>query len=201
MTFGMWDIYEWYLIHHRGAVLRGMWGTFSGICYIIVEQYWEEPPTPGVAQYDLDHCYMEGITDLGYMGHLWVVFATSLRSSTERHGDFSESVVFHFLTRCPCWFLGFWLWWFGVAVFLFGVFFGDTYISVSLIFSYVGMDNLNKRIDDRQSFKRARHRREKQQQQQYHRRLASSSWIHLADYGWIEEIWLVLPLELRHTCQ
>ena len=41
-------------------------------------------------------------------------------------------------------------------------------------------------------------------QQQYHHRLASSSfsssWIHLADCGWIEEIWLVLPLGLGHTC-
>ena len=35
-----------------------------------------------------------------------MVFATSSRSSTERHGDFSESVVFHFLTRCP---VGFWV--------------------------------------------------------------------------------------------
>ena len=33
---------------------------------------------------------------LGYVGQLRVVFATSSRSSTERHGDFSESVVFHF---------------------------------------------------------------------------------------------------------
>ena len=33
-----------------------------------------------------------------------MVFATSSRSSTERHGDFSESVVFHFLPRCPFWF-------------------------------------------------------------------------------------------------
>ena len=36
-----------------------------------------------------------------------MVSAFSLRSSTERHGDFSsESVVFHFLTRCP---VGFWV--------------------------------------------------------------------------------------------
>ena len=26
----MWDIYEWYLLHHRGAVLRGM-GTGVGL--------------------------------------------------------------------------------------------------------------------------------------------------------------------------
>ena len=37
-----------------------------------------------------------GVITLGYVGHLWVVFATSSRSSTERHGDFSESVGFHF---------------------------------------------------------------------------------------------------------
>ena len=35
-----------------------------------------------------------------------MVFATSSRSSTERHGDFSESVVFHFRPRCPFWFWG-----------------------------------------------------------------------------------------------
>ena len=29
----------------------------------------------------------------GYVGHLWVIFSVSLRSCTERHGDFSESVV------------------------------------------------------------------------------------------------------------
>ena len=33
-----------------------------------------------------------------------MVFATSSRSSAERHGDFSESVVFHFRPRCPFWF-------------------------------------------------------------------------------------------------
>ena len=49
----------------------------------------------------------------------------------------------------------------GFCCFLFGLFFGDAWVSVSLIFSYVGMDNLNKRIDDRQSFKRARHRQKK----------------------------------------
>ena len=30
-----------------------------------------------------------------------MVCAASLGSSTERHGDFSESVVFHFRPRCP----------------------------------------------------------------------------------------------------
>ena len=33
----MWDIYEWYLLHHRGAVLRGM-RTFLkrsvSLCYL-----------------------------------------------------------------------------------------------------------------------------------------------------------------------
>ena len=36
-----------------------------------------------------------------------------------------------------------------VAVFCLVCLKGDTDLSVSLIFSYVGMDNLNKRIDDR----------------------------------------------------
>ena len=35
-----------------------------------------------------------------------MVFATSSRSSTERQGDFSESVVFHFRPRCPFLVLG-----------------------------------------------------------------------------------------------
>ena len=51
-------------------------------------------------------------------------FAFSLQSSTERHKDFSESVVFHFLTRCP---VGFWVFvcgCFGFCCFVFG-YFGD----------------------------------------------------------------------------
>ena len=47
---------------------------------------------------------------------------------------------------------------------MFGLVFDDTEVSVSLIFSCVGIDNLNKRIDDRLSFKRARHRRKKKAQ-------------------------------------
>ena len=44
----------------------------------------------------LSHLELEaGVMTLGYVGH-YEVFATSSRSSTERHGDFSESVVFHF---------------------------------------------------------------------------------------------------------
>ena len=46
-----------------------------------------------------------------------MVFATSSRSSTERHGDFSESVVFHFRSRCP-----FWLWVLGCCLVLAGLF-------------------------------------------------------------------------------
>ena len=37
-----------------------------------------------------------GVMTLGYKGHLGVVFAMTSRSSTERRGDLSESVVFHF---------------------------------------------------------------------------------------------------------
>ena len=32
--------------------------SINGICYIIAELYWVEPETPGVAQYDLNHCRM-----------------------------------------------------------------------------------------------------------------------------------------------
>ena len=51
-TWFMWDIYEWYLPFHCGAVLRGhldygsmsydlgLCGTsMSGICYFMAEQY------------------------------------------------------------------------------------------------------------------------------------------------------------------
>ena len=41
-----------------------------------------------------------------------MIFAISLRSGTERHGDFSESVVFHFSFEVSWLFLGclfFWL--------------------------------------------------------------------------------------------
>jgi len=51
---------------------------------------------------------------MGFVGHLLVVFATSSRSCTERHGDFSEIVVFHFRPRCP-----FWLWVLGFFVLVF----------------------------------------------------------------------------------
>ena len=47
--------------------------------------------------------YESRIYDIGLCGTSMRIFATSSRSSTERHGDFSESVVFHF-TRCPFWF-------------------------------------------------------------------------------------------------
>ena len=35
-----------------------------------------------------------------------MIFAISLRSCTERHGDFSESVVFHSSYEVSLWFLG-----------------------------------------------------------------------------------------------
>ena len=30
---GMWDIYEWYLLHHREAVLRGMETFLKAQCF------------------------------------------------------------------------------------------------------------------------------------------------------------------------
>ena len=133
--------------------------------------------------------------DIGYVGHLWVVFATSSRSSTERNlqpqGRLNStwtivSVGDYDLGLCGTSMIGFccfiaeqyweaWgLFWkrsvslfllgvvlgsgfcvvvvFGFAV-LFLVSFDDTWVFVSLIFSYMGMTNHNKRIDDRVSFK------------------------------------------------
>ena len=37
-----------------------------------------------------------------------MISAISSRSCTERHGDFSESVAFHFSYEVSCWFVG-WL--------------------------------------------------------------------------------------------
>ena len=55
-----------------------------------------------------------------------MVFAISSRSSTERHGDFSESVVFHSHLRCPVCFWVSGCCGVGFCWFLFGLFFGDT---------------------------------------------------------------------------
>ena len=53
MTLGMWDTYEWHLLHHRGAVLRGTsiyaWGRLN-------------------MTWTIGHVW--GITTLGYVGHL-----------------------------------------------------------------------------------------------------------------------------------
>ena len=61
-----------------------------------------EPPPPGVAQYDLDHCHV-GDYNLGSCG-------TSMSDIcyffAERHGEISESVVFHSFW-VSCLFLGF----------------------------------------------------------------------------------------------
>ena len=85
--------------------------------------------------------------------------ATSLRSSTERHGDFSESVVFHFAA------------WVSFLVLVVGLFVGACLVCLCLmvtpeylshLFSHMGELSIEtKRIDDRQSFKRVRHRQKK----------------------------------------
>ena len=48
---------------------------------------------------------------LSHLGHLWVGFAMTSRSSTERLGDFSESVVFHVVSWVSFWvvLVRFWL--------------------------------------------------------------------------------------------
>ena len=107
-----------------------------------------------------------GFMTMGYVGHLWVVFATSSRSSTERHGDFSESVVFHFLPRCP-----FWFWVLGCLCCGFLSCFECLLVtpwSLSHLFSLTGESPIKTRcIDDRLSFKRARHRQKKIAQWSY----------------------------------
>ena len=69
----------------------------------------------------------------------------------------SESVVFHVFYLVSCWFLGFcwclfWVWLFCVFV-AFWWHLGSRFTYILI----VGINNLNQRIDDRQSFKRARH--------------------------------------------
>ena len=87
-----------------------------------------------------------------------MVFAISLRSSTERQGDFSESVVFHSSYKVSCWFLVSLLWL--VCVLLVGFCFA--LVTPSIISPFLHKWELpikikTERIDDRLSFKRARH--------------------------------------------
>ena len=56
-----------------------------------------------------------------------MIFAISLRSCTERHGDFSESVVFHSSYEVSWWFLGYL-----VLACCLCCWMGDTLVSVSL---------------------------------------------------------------------
>ena len=63
----IWEIYVLYLLFLCEAVLRGMGDIYSWFCHIIAELYWVEPPPPGVAQYDLDHCHV-GDYNLGSCG-------------------------------------------------------------------------------------------------------------------------------------
>ena len=65
-----------------------------------------------------------------------MIFAISLRSCTERHGDFSESVVFHSSYEVSWWFFGLFVF-FGLLFCLCMVcclccWMGDTLVPVSL---------------------------------------------------------------------
>ena len=75
-----------------------------------------------------------------------MISAISLRSCTERHGDFSESVAFHFSYEVSCWFVG-WLFLLLLFCFVFGLLFvlsdGRHLSFCFTLFSCVGMDNLN----------------------------------------------------------
>ena len=86
--------------------------------------------------------------DFGICGISMSDITISSRSCTERHGDFSESVVFHFSTRCPVfWFLFGWAFWFCFCCFC--VLVAAWLLDVKhlrfrfTLFSCVGMDNLN----------------------------------------------------------
>ena len=109
--------------------------------------------------------------DFGICGIYMSDIAISSRSCTERHGDFSESVVFHSSYEVSCSLflvcLSFgWAVWFLFLLFffvlVFALFLDGRHLRYSFtFFSCVGMDNLNQWIDDRQSFERARHQRKK----------------------------------------
>ena len=81
----MWDTYEWYLLFHCGAVLRGKC-TDNSVRHYLVQNFtglqWNGRKFFHFLSRSLDYGSMS--YELGYMVHLWVVSAMSWRSSTER---------------------------------------------------------------------------------------------------------------------
>ena len=98
MNWVIWDIYECYLLFHGGAVLRGGRKPMVELPNVTVQTAWWFPSSTsgsitgpqwnGRSFFQVHHWVIWtneawGMTS-GYVGHLWVIFAISLRSCTER---------------------------------------------------------------------------------------------------------------------
>ena len=101
----IWEIYVLYLLFLCEAVLRGMGDMYSWFCHIIAELYWVEPPPPGVAQYDLDHCHV-GDYNLGSCGTSMRDICYFFAEQCWEAWEISGSAVFHSFW-VSCLFLGF----------------------------------------------------------------------------------------------
>ena len=94
MYWVVWDIYEWCLLFHGGAVLRGGRKPIAELPNVAVQTAWWLPSStsgsmtgPQWNRRSFFHFHHWVIwTDeawgmnLGYMGNLWIIFAISLRS-------------------------------------------------------------------------------------------------------------------------
>ena len=147
MFFGKWVIREWYMPLHWGAGWKIDWTSCRGGCYhsgaVLI---WTSNPGGGsIRLVPLSHAVDY---DFGICGISMSDIAMSSRSCTERHGDFSESVVFHSSYEVSCFLFVFgWALWFCfcclfvlVAAWLLD---GRHLRFRFTLFSCVGMDNLN----------------------------------------------------------
>ena len=99
--------------------------------------------------------------DLGLYGTSMIGICYFMAEQYWEAWGLSESVVFHVFYLVSCWFLGFCWCLFWVLLFCVFVAFWWHLGSRFTYILIVGINNLNQRIDDRQSSKRARHRQKK----------------------------------------
>ena len=109
MNWVIWHIYEWCLLCHGGAVLRGGRKPIAELPNVGVQTAWWLPSSTSRSMtgrqwnrrsfFHFHHWVIW--TDeawgmnLGYMGNLWLIFAISLRSCTERYGGHLFVVLLH----------------------------------------------------------------------------------------------------------
>ena len=99
MSLGKWDICAWYLPRHCGTVLKAMWDMASATSqWNSIDMNFQ----PRVWFNTTGRYHMLGIVTLGYVGHLCVIFAISLRSCTEGHGyvDFTSGICDYRAAQC-----------------------------------------------------------------------------------------------------